>query len=82
MAGSRSTSGGKARVLGVAEIFREGEFSARPKFRGLILWLAMDPTTKPTPPENTVASDDDLDEPLGERQPEANDVIICAGGCE
>lgn len=42
----------------------------------------MDPTTKPTPPENTVVCDDDLDEPLGERQPEANDAIVCEGGCQ
>jgi hypothetical protein len=42
----------------------------------------MDPSTKPIPPENIVASDDDMDEPLGERQPEANDAIVCEGGCQ
>lgn len=42
----------------------------------------MDPATKPTPPENTTGCDDDLDEPLGERQPEANDAIVCEGGCQ
>jgi len=26
--------------------------------------------------------EDEFDEPLGERQPEVNDVIVCAGGCE
>jgi hypothetical protein len=26
--------------------------------------------------------EDDFDEPLGERQPEVNGVIVCEGGCE
>jgi hypothetical protein len=42
----------------------------------------MDPTTKPSPPDKTAENDDDLDEPLGERQPEANDAIVCEGGCQ
>jgi hypothetical protein len=42
----------------------------------------MDPTNKSTPPEITTENDDDLDEPLGERQPEANDAIVCEGGCQ
>lgn len=42
----------------------------------------MDPTTKTTPPDKSAENDDDLDEPLGERQLEANDGIVCEGGCE
>lgn len=42
----------------------------------------MDPTPKPTSPDKTSENDDDLDEPLGERQPEANDAIVCEGGCQ
>jgi len=26
--------------------------------------------------------DDDFNEPLGERQPDANDAIVCEGGCQ
>lgn len=42
----------------------------------------MAPTSKPTPPDMTAKNDDDLDEPLGERQPEANDAFVCEGGCQ
>jgi hypothetical protein len=45
----------------------------------------MDPNNKPTPPEKPeqpAISDDDFDEPLGDRQPEANDAIVCEGGCQ
>jgi hypothetical protein len=42
----------------------------------------MDPTNKPTLPDKKSENDDDLDEPLGERQPEANDAIVCEGGCQ
>ncbi len=27
-------------------------------------------------------TDDDFNEPLGERQPGANDAIVCEGGCQ
>ena len=46
-------------------------------------------TKKPDPAENPPAKptipvdpDDDLNEPLGERQPDANNAIVCEGGCE
>ena len=45
----------------------------------------MDPTNKTTPPEKPEVSteiEDDFDEPLGERQPDANDAIVCEGGCQ
>jgi len=35
-----------------------------------------DPVTTPVDP------DDDFNEPLGERQPGANDAIVCEGGCQ
>jgi hypothetical protein len=42
--------------------------------------------TKPAPPvtpeSKTADSDDDFNEPLGERQSEANDAIVCEGGCQ
>ena len=41
---------------------------------------------KPTPPATSESkpadSDDDFNETLGERQPEANDAIVCEGGCQ
>lgn len=37
------------------------------------------PTVPPTVPADP---DDDFNEPLGERQPEANDAIVCEGGCQ
>ncbi|MFN4872547.1 MAG: hypothetical protein ACK40T_12310 [Akkermansiaceae bacterium] len=45
----------------------------------------MEPTNKTTPPEKpeeTIVIEDDFDEPLGERQPDANDAIVCEGGCQ
>ncbi len=45
----------------------------------------MDPNNNPPAPqkpETTSVSDDDFDEPLGERQPDANDAIVCEGGCQ
>ncbi len=46
-------------------------------------------TQKPVPviiPASSVTVpadlDDDFDEPLGERQPDANDAIVCEGGCQ
>ena len=42
----------------------------------------MDPTNKPTWADKIAEIDDDLDEPLGERQPEANEAIVCEGGCQ
>jgi len=42
----------------------------------------MDSTNKPTPPDKPAEVDEDLDEPLGERQLEANDAIVCEGGCQ
>jgi hypothetical protein len=53
-----------------------------PKVSGRIACPAMDPANKPTQPNKTSENDDDLDEPLGERQPEANDAIVCEGGCQ
>ena len=41
---------------------------------------APDEEKKPAPQIADI--EDDFDEPLGERQPEANEVIVCAGGCE
>ena len=38
--------------------------------------------TKPAPETKSVDLDDDFNEPLGERQPEANDAIVCEGGCQ
>lgn len=40
---------------------------------------AVAPTKPPTVPADP---DDDFNEPLGERQPEANDAIVCEGGCQ
>jgi hypothetical protein len=37
---------------------------------------------KPAPETKLVDLDDDFNEPLGERQPEANDAIVCEGGCQ
>lgn len=37
------------------------------------------PTAKPTIPDDP---DDDFSEPLGELQPDANDAIVCEGGCQ
>jgi hypothetical protein len=37
---------------------------------------------KPAPELKPADPDDDFNEPLGERQPEANDAIICEGGCQ
>jgi hypothetical protein len=37
---------------------------------------------KPAPDTKPVDLDDDFNEPLGERQPEANDAIVCEGGCQ
>ena len=37
------------------------------------------PTAKPTISDDP---DDDFNEPLGERQPGANDAIVCEGGCQ
>lgn len=37
---------------------------------------------KPAPETKPVDLDDDFNEPLGERQPEANDAIVCEGGCQ
>ena len=45
--------------------------------------VALNPMEKPDEEEKPAADiDDEFDEPLGERQPEVNDVIVCAGGCE
>lgn len=45
--------------------------------------LALEPMKNPDEEEKPAPDlDDDLDEPLGERQPEVNEVIVCAGGCE
>jgi len=45
--------------------------------------LALELMEKPDEEEKPAADiDDEFDEPLGERQPEVNDVIVCAGGCE
>ena len=38
--------------------------------------IPADPVTIPADP------DDDFNEPLGERQPGANDAIVCEGGCQ
>jgi hypothetical protein len=38
--------------------------------------------TEPAPETKPVDLDDDFNEPLGERQPEANDAIVCEGGCQ
>ena len=46
------------------------------------------PTNDNPPADNSITNeeidelDDDFNEPLGERQPEVNDVIVCEGGCE
>lgn len=37
-----------------------------------------DPPVTEKPP----VPNDDLDEPLGERQPDADDAIVCEGGCQ
>jgi hypothetical protein len=37
---------------------------------------------KPASETKPVDLDDDFNEPLGERQPEANDAIVCEGGCQ
>ncbi len=39
-------------------------------------------TTPPEKPEEPIVIEDDFDEPLGERQPDANDAIVCEGGCQ
>jgi hypothetical protein len=46
-------------------------------------------TQEPAPVTITTSSvtvpadpDDDFNEPLGERQPGANDPIVCEGGCQ
>lgn len=49
--------------------------------------LAMNPdetstVAKPASETKPVDLDDDFNEPLGERQPEANDAIVCEGGCQ
>lgn len=42
------------------------------------------PVTIPTYSVTVPAADpdDDFNEPLGERQPGANDAIVCEGGCQ
>lgn len=76
--GSHSESSGD---LAMGKIRREGIFNS-PKVSGWIGWLDMESITKQTPPETSAVNDDDFDEPLGERQPEANDAIVCEGGCQ
>lgn len=40
------------------------------------------PVANTAPESKPVDQDDDFNEPLGERQPEANDAIVCEGGCQ
>lgn len=41
-----------------------------------------EPAQKPAPVIIPANPDDDFNEPLGERQPGANDAIVCEGGCQ
>lgn len=40
------------------------------------------PVANPAPAPKAADPDDDFNEPLGERQPDANDAIVCEGGCQ
>lgn len=40
------------------------------------------PVTIPASVKVPADPDDDFNEPLGERQPDANDAIVCEGGCQ
>lgn len=59
-----------------------GETFNSPKVPERLRSRPMDSTNKPTPPDKPAEVDEDLDEPLGERQLEANDAIVCEGGCQ
>jgi hypothetical protein len=59
-----------------------------------VKWLSMFPEKDESTPEPASIKspadpviipadpDDDFNEPLGERQPGANDAIVCEGGCQ
>ena len=51
-----------------------------PEFLEMLALLPMETPDDEEKPAADIA--DEFDEPLGERQPEVNDVIVCAGGCE
>jgi hypothetical protein len=62
------------------------EISSHP-FHGFVSSSIMNPdenlpVANPAPESKPVDQDDDFNEPLGERQPEANDAIVCEGGCQ
>lgn len=77
-----------------AEFFKLGEIPSSPTAKS-VTCLTMFPekdkaTQEPAPvtiPTSSVTvpaadPDDDFNEPLGERQPGANDAIVCEGGCQ